>query len=150
MEKFWLVALGGSIGSCMRYLISLWSAEYVGAGFPYGTLLVNVIGSFIIGVFMAAATEKFIMNPNLRFLVVIGFCGECLRDSASPRDHDRLLRRHAYDLPPPLDPRIVQERLFARQRCGGEDRVEPGEQAERSRRRTPPNQASDGRRHPSR
>lgn len=75
MEKFWLVALGGSIGSCMRYLISLWSAEYVGAGFPYGTLLVNVIGSFIIGVFMAAATEKFIMNPNLRFLVVIGFCG---------------------------------------------------------------------------
>ena len=75
MEKLWLVALGGAIGSCMRYLISVWSAEYVGAGFPYGTLLANVIGSFIIGAFMAAMAERFIMNLNLRFLVVIGFCG---------------------------------------------------------------------------
>lgn len=75
MEKLWLVALGGSIGSCLRYLISLWSADHLGTGFPYGTLLANVIGSFIIGAFMAAATERFIVNPNLRFLIVIGFCG---------------------------------------------------------------------------
>ena len=59
----------------MRYGVSLLSAGRLGTGFPYGTLLANVIGCFIIGAFMAAATERVITNPNLRFLVVVGFCG---------------------------------------------------------------------------
>ena len=75
MEKLWLVALGGAVGSCLRYGVSLLSAGRLGTGFPYGTLLANVIGCFIIGAFMAAATERVITNPNLRFLVVVGFCG---------------------------------------------------------------------------
>lgn len=75
MDKIWLVALGGAVGSCMRYGVSLLSAGRLGTGFPYGTLLANVIGCFIIGAFMAAATERVITNPNLRFLVVVGFCG---------------------------------------------------------------------------
>ena len=75
MDKIWLVALGGAVGSCMRYGVSLLSAGRLGTGFPYGTLLANVIECFIIGAFMAAATERVITNPNLRFLVVVGFCG---------------------------------------------------------------------------
>ena len=75
MDKIWLVALGGAVGSCMRYGVSLLSAGRLGTGFPYGTLLANVIGCFIMGAFMAAATERVITNPNLRFLVVVGFCG---------------------------------------------------------------------------
>ena len=75
MDKLWLVALGGSIGSCLRYLVSLWSADRFGADFPFGTLLVNIVGCFIIGAFLTAATDKYIFDPNLRFLVVVGFCG---------------------------------------------------------------------------
>lgn len=74
-NKLLLVALGGAVGSCLRYGVSLLSAGRLGTGFPYGTLFVNIIGCFIIGAFMAAATERFITNPNLRFLVVVGFCG---------------------------------------------------------------------------
>lgn len=75
MEKLLLVAVGGSIGSCARYLVSMWSSGRFGVGFPYGTLIVNIVGSFIIGAFMSAATERFIINPNWRFLIVVGFCG---------------------------------------------------------------------------
>lgn len=75
MDKLWLVALGGSIGSCLRYLVSLWSADRFGADFPFGTLLVNIVGCFIIGAFLTVATDKYIFDPNLRFLVVVGFCG---------------------------------------------------------------------------
>ena len=75
MDKLWLVALGGSIGSCLRYLVSLWTVDRFGPDFPFGTLIVNIVGCFIIGAFLTAATEKYIVDPNLRFLVVVGFCG---------------------------------------------------------------------------
>lgn len=75
MEKLLLVAVGGSIGAVARYLVSGWAAEHFGANFPYGTLLVNVVGCFIIGLFMALTTEKFIVNPYWRLLVTVGFVG---------------------------------------------------------------------------
>lgn len=70
-----LVALGGSMGAVSRYLVSLWAAERIGTDFPYGTLLVNIVGCFIIGFFMTMTTEKYIVNPYWRMLVTVGFVG---------------------------------------------------------------------------
>lgn len=70
-----LVAIGGSIGATGRYLVSIWAADRFGAWFPFGTLLVNIVGCFIIGAFMAAATERFVANPHWRLFVTVGFAG---------------------------------------------------------------------------
>lgn len=70
-----LVALGGGIGAVSRYTVSLWTADKFGTSFPYGTLIVNVAGCFIIGAFMTAVTEKFVANPYWRLLITTGFLG---------------------------------------------------------------------------
>ncbi|EIW18928.1 MULTISPECIES: fluoride efflux transporter CrcB [Pelosinus] len=75
MLRIIAVAVGGSIGATARYLVSLWASERFGADFPYGTLIVNVAGCFIIGIFMTLTTERFIVNPYWRLLVTVGFVG---------------------------------------------------------------------------
>jgi fluoride exporter len=52
------VALGGAIGASLRYLVNVTSLRLFGAGFPYGTLTVNVLGSFVMGVLVAVLAEK--------------------------------------------------------------------------------------------
>ncbi len=75
MDKIVVVAVGGSLGAVARYLLSLWAAERFGAGFPYGTLIANVAGCFVIGAFMTLATDRFIVSPYWRLLVTVGFIG---------------------------------------------------------------------------
>ncbi|MDT8900340.1 fluoride efflux transporter CrcB [Anaeroselena agilis] len=75
MLKVFAVALGGSIGAATRYLVSTWSAERFGSDFPYGTLIVNVVGCFIIGAFLVLVTERVIANPYWRLIVAVGFVG---------------------------------------------------------------------------
>ena len=75
MMKILAVAVGGSIGAVTRYLVSTWAAGRFGPAFPYGTLIVNVIGCFIIGVFMTLATERLLISPYWRLLVTVGFVG---------------------------------------------------------------------------
>ncbi|MBP2628020.1 MAG: CrcB-like protein [Firmicutes bacterium] len=75
MLKVMMVAVGGGIGATTRYLVSTWAAEKFGTDFPYGTLIVNVVGCFIIGAFMTLATEKLIVSAYWRLLVTVGFVG---------------------------------------------------------------------------
>ena len=75
MESLLFVAMGGGIGSVVRYLTSLWAAEHLGADFPFGTLIVNVAGCYIIGLFMILATERFLLPNYWRLLVASGFLG---------------------------------------------------------------------------
>ena len=75
MLKIVAVAVGGSIGATTRYLVSTWAAGRFGTAFPYGTLIVNIVGCFIIGAFMTAATERFIVNPYWRLIITVGFVG---------------------------------------------------------------------------
>jgi CrcB protein len=70
-----LVALGGGIGSVIRYLIGGWFANRFGAGFPYGTLVINVTGSFIIGFFLAFAQERVSLSPYWRLFLAVGLVG---------------------------------------------------------------------------
>lgn len=69
------VALGGAIGSILRYLTATYSSKFFGTGFPYGTLIVNIAGAFIVMFFMTLYIEKFSMDPIWRLFIVVGFLG---------------------------------------------------------------------------
>ena len=69
------VGVGGFIGSTLRYIIALFSMKLWGDGFPFSTLIVNVVGSFLIGIIMGLDAEKGIVPPNIRLLLVTGILG---------------------------------------------------------------------------
>ena len=75
MYRGLLVFIGGGIGAVFRYLLAGWIYEVVGTDFPYGTLVVNVIGCFVIGLFMTIAEDRFLISPSLRILVAVGIIG---------------------------------------------------------------------------
>ena len=69
------VIVGGGIGAATRYSVTIWATKYWGLSFPTGTLIVNIVGCFIIGFFMVVATERWILNPRWCLLVGTGFLG---------------------------------------------------------------------------
>ncbi|SEP00642.1 fluoride efflux transporter CrcB [Propionispora vibrioides] len=87
-----LVAVGGGIGSVIRYLVSNWMAERFGPEFPFGTLLVNVVGCFIIGLFLTMTTERLSISPYWRLLVAIGLIGGLTTFSSFSYETLRLLQ----------------------------------------------------------
>jgi len=72
---FAAISLGAIIGANARYLISRYAAKVLGPVFPYGTLFINVLGSFIVGFFVIWTAERVLVDPRWRLLVVVGFCG---------------------------------------------------------------------------
>jgi CrcB protein len=74
MERFFWICLAGAAGAGARYLIALWAAQRFGSAFPYGTLLVNVIGCFAVAALMHAALTLG-WSPTLRAAITIGFIG---------------------------------------------------------------------------
>ncbi len=74
MVRFLWICLGGAIGTGACYLISGWAAR-LGAFFPYGTLAVNLIGSFSIGAIMHVALTTTILSPDLRVVLAVGVMG---------------------------------------------------------------------------
>jgi fluoride exporter len=74
-NDFLVIALGAILGANARYLLSRYSARIMGPVFPYGTLLINVLGSMIVGFFVVWTTERVLADPRWRLLVVVGFCG---------------------------------------------------------------------------
>jgi len=75
LEKYLVIAVGGSIGAIVRYLTGVYSAKFFGTWLPYGTLIVNVVGSFILSFFMILFLEKLSLDPLWRLFVAVGFCG---------------------------------------------------------------------------
>lgn len=73
--NFLIVALGAIAGANLRYVLSRLMARVLGPVFPYGTLFINVTGSFLVGWFMIWTTERVLVDPRWRLLIVIGFCG---------------------------------------------------------------------------
>ena len=66
---------GGIAGTISRYLLAGFIYQIFGTDFPYGTLAVNLIGCLVIGFLAALADEKFLLGPNARLLLMVGFCG---------------------------------------------------------------------------
>ena len=75
MNRFLVIAAGAALGANARYLVNLWAAGRFGADFPYGTLLVNITGSFILGFLLALSTDRFDLSPETRLLLATGFLG---------------------------------------------------------------------------
>lgn len=66
---------GGSLGALMRYIISTWVNNKIDANFPFGTLVVNMLGSFLMGFLVVYLVEKIGLNPLLRLAIFVGFLG---------------------------------------------------------------------------
>lgn len=76
MTKIVLVLIGGGLGSLARYGVTLLAAQLFGARFPWGTLIVNLAGCFLIGLSFAWADRGLnIMNPSVRLFFMTGFLG---------------------------------------------------------------------------
>ncbi|HZQ21497.1 MAG TPA: fluoride efflux transporter CrcB [Terriglobales bacterium] len=75
MSEYLIVSLGAIFGACSRYYLSRLAAKTLGPVFPYGTLIINVTGSLIVGFFLVYASERVLLDPRWRLLVVVGFCG---------------------------------------------------------------------------
>lgn len=75
MSRFLFVALGAALGANARYVVGLWAAGRFGASLPYGTFIVNVTGSLLLGFFVALATERLTLSPQTRLLITVGFLG---------------------------------------------------------------------------
>lgn len=75
MLDFLVISLGAIAGANARYLLSRYAAKTLGAFFPYGTLIINVVGSLVVGFFVIWTSERVLADPRWRLLVVVGFCG---------------------------------------------------------------------------
>lgn len=75
MTKFLIIGLGGFLGANARYLVGGWVAERLGSTFPYGTLIINVSGAFVIGLFLTLIADRFVAPPSARLFFAIGFLG---------------------------------------------------------------------------
>lgn len=89
-----LVLLGGGLGSLARYFTGLWLADRLGAAFPWGTLAVNVLGSFLIGLVATLADESGSIGPQTRLLLVTGLLGGFTTFSAFSLETWRLLEQN--------------------------------------------------------
>jgi CrcB protein len=75
MNRYLLISIGAILGANARYLVGIWAGNYFGASFPYGTFIVNITGSFVLGFLLAATTGRLQVSPELRLLLGVGFLG---------------------------------------------------------------------------
>ena len=75
LNRYLMVLIGGGIGALARYVLGAAIAARAGGRFPLGTLVINVTGSFLVGLLMALFTERLQPHPNWRLLLVVGFLG---------------------------------------------------------------------------
>jgi len=73
--KILLIGMGGFFGAVSRYYVSRGSVLFFGDKIPYGTLVVNVVGSFLLGLVFTLSVEKLAISENMRFLIAVGFLG---------------------------------------------------------------------------
>jgi CrcB protein len=69
------VAFGGAIGSVARYLVGVGSGKLFGLAFPWGTLIINIVGSFLIGAFVESVALKWDLPQVVRVFLTVGICG---------------------------------------------------------------------------
>jgi CrcB protein len=73
--KYLLVGIGGCLGSILRFWLGSYIGSKMGTRFPYGTFVVNITGSFLVGLVFAWLTVRTSWSPNWRYLIPIGFIG---------------------------------------------------------------------------
>lgn len=93
MTNLLLVAAGGAIGASLRHLSGIVALRIMGVGFPWGTLFVNVLGSLLMGLFVAWMTKKCGVSNDMRFFVATGILGGFTTFSAFSLDVANMIER---------------------------------------------------------
>lgn len=75
IRKILAIGMGGFLGAVCRYGVAVWTGQRWGRSFPLGTFVINVSGSFLIGLLMTLLAERFTENPQWRLFLVVGFLG---------------------------------------------------------------------------
>ncbi len=75
MVKYWMVGIGGFIGAIARFALGSYIGNRMGSRFPYGTFVINISGSFLIGFILTVLAQRTDASPNWRYLIPIGFIG---------------------------------------------------------------------------
>src|SRR5437016_1817514 len=96
VERLLMICLGGAIGTGMRYLTGLLAARWFGTEFPYGTLIVNLAGAFVIGLVQQLGTEAFVIRENVRLFLTTGMMGGLTTYSAFSYETVRLMEVGAW------------------------------------------------------
>jgi CrcB protein len=91
-----LIAIGGATGALARYVLDTLISERAGGLFPWGTLVVNVSGSFVLGVLYALTVERGVLPPEARAALLIGFLGAYTTFSTFMLESFRLVEEEAY------------------------------------------------------
>jgi len=96
MDRVVLVAIGGGLGSVLRYLTSGLAVRWLGLDFPYGTLIVNVTGSLLIGIVQALAEDAAVLPEPARLFLSVGVMGGFTTYSAFSYETIRLIELDAF------------------------------------------------------
>ena len=96
MRAVLLVALGGAVGSVLRYLSSAAVNKYVQSSFPWATFAVNVVGCFLIGLLMGFFIKQPTQDDGMKWLLVTGFCGGLTTFSAFAHENVALFQTQQY------------------------------------------------------
>ncbi len=82
MSIYFAIALGGSLGAISRYWVSTTTYSWLGSNFPYGTLMVNVTGSLVVGFLTVVLVQRFDVSDEVRLGLIVGFLGSFTTFSA--------------------------------------------------------------------
>ncbi len=96
MERLLLICLGGAIGTGLRYLTSIFAARWFGAEFPYGTLIVNLSGAFVIGLVQQLGAQSLLIPDNVRLFLTTGMMGGLTTYSTFSYETVRLMEMNAW------------------------------------------------------
>ena len=98
MTTWTMLIAGGLLGTLARYLLSGAVYRWLGAGFPYGTLVVNLTGCFVIGALSTVANRRAMLTPEVRLFCMVGFLGAFTTFSSLIYESARLLQDSQFAL----------------------------------------------------
>jgi fluoride exporter len=96
MTRLLLISLAGALGTCTRYLVGLGAGRLFGTGFPFGTLIVNVVGCFLIAGITHVALSTELISPTLRLVLTTGFMGGLTTYSSFNLETTRFFQERAW------------------------------------------------------
>ena len=74
MQTVLLISIGAILGANLRYFVAQYVSRLIPSSFPYGTLIINITASFILGFFLIWTSERVLADPRWRMFIAVGFC----------------------------------------------------------------------------
>ena len=90
------IGVGATVGASCRYYIGVLSIQYLGKAFPYGTLISNVVGSFIAGILVVVILERLLLSETYRLMLLVGLTGSLTTMSTLSFESLEMLSRGSY------------------------------------------------------